>query len=460
MKPTSSGRLWCIFWSLCVVVGIGCSTPVTGGGSGVPACVPGKVTECPCSGGGKSTQTCGSTGAWGACLCSDASVSETSSADSGSEINSEISSADADISSSDDDSGGFTDDDSGSGCGTCGYGAVKGLLCSPNDKNFVAGASVTVDYTDCDGSKKQANTTTGADGSYAFPKLPCGSQHIVVTAGQFSEEFDVAISSGQTSDLTASGKRQCFGSSAKIAVFWGQWDEQNGILDKLGFTYTYYNYKADFDANTPPKDIEACKVLRDLNQLKAYKILFFNCGSEVKEWMADYPEITQNLKNFVLQGGSIYASDLAWPTIEGPFPDAIDFYGSIDWPKVPSNDGPQVVAANQTAPAQIQTALLATYAGTLTFNAKYGTGPLIAVQAAGQGTTVHVNTTVKIENPAYSKGGFPPPPEFLSFKGPAVLSYQPPGIPGAGRVVYTTFHNDDQADALMQKILNYLVFLL
>ncbi len=45
------------------------------------------------------------------------------------------------------------------------------------------------------------------------------------------------------------------------------------------------------------------------------------------------------------------------------------------------------------------------------------------------------------------------------FAGPVVLSHQP-AVPGAGRVVYTTFHNDEQADKLMVKILNYLVFLL
>ena len=162
----------------------------------------------------------------------------------------------------------------------------------------------------------------------------------------------------------------------------------------------------------------------------------------------------------MLGGGSIYGSDLAWAVLEAPFPDAVDFYGNTDLPFAPSNDGPQVVAGNQSAPATIKDAVLANYVGTSTFTSKYGPGPLIAIQGPGAGTTVHVTTLVKIENPAYSAGGFPPPPEFINFAGPAVVSFQPPGQPKAGRVVYTTFHNDEQADALMQKILNYLVFLL
>ena len=66
-------------------------------------------------------------------------------------------------------------------------------------------------------------------------------------------------------------------------------------------------------------------------------------------------------------------------------------------------------------------------------------------------------------HPASSQRGFPPPPEFLNFAGPAVVRFQPQataGSPSLGRIVYTTFHNDEQADALMQNILNYLVFLL
>jgi hypothetical protein len=45
-----------------------------------------------------------------------------------------------------------------------------------------------------------------------------------------------------------------------------------------------------------------------------------------------------------------------------------------------------------------------------------------------------------------------------TWKGPLVVSFQPSST--SGRVVYTTFHNDEQADAIMLKILYYLVFLL
>ena len=169
-----------------------------------------------------------------------------------------------------------------------------------------------------------------------------------------------------------------------------------------------------------------------------------------------FPEIGKNLKDFVHNGGSLYASDLSWAYIEVAFPDAIDFYGKLDLPSGPSNDGPQVVVGNQSVPATIKDAAMAQLVGVTTFTAKFGPGPLIAVAAAGEGTTVHVTGVTQIEN-KNKKSLFDP--DTLPYVGPVVLSHQP-AVAGAGRVVYTTFHNDEQADKLMVKILNYLVFLL
>ena len=114
-----------------------------------------------------------------------------------------------------------------------------------------------------------------------------------------------------------------------------------------------------------------------------------------------------------------------------------------------------MVEGNQWAPATIKDPALSNYAGVTTFKAHYGPGPLIAVEKAGAFTTVHATVLVQIENP--NKQPFAP--ETVPHIGPAILSHKP-NVPGAGNVVYTTFHNDEQADAIMLKILHYLVFLL
>lgn len=342
-------------------------------------------------------------------------------------------------------------------CQPCGYGSLQGLICAPSEQIYVNGATVTLTLTDCDGTVKQVSTTTDQNGAYSFDKLPCGKHTAQVTKGAFKATYWVTIKTGQQTDLTGIGTKLCFNATAaKIAVFWGQWDHQHKLLDELGFKYTYYNFEYEYFKDVDPKTIEAVQVLRDYDKLKQYQVLFFNCGSAAQKYVDMFPEIAKNLKDFVNNGGSIYASDLAWAYVEAAFPDAIDFYGKTDLPAGPSNDGPQVVVGNQSVPATIKDAALAQLVGTTTFTAKFGPGPLIAVTAPGDGTTVHVTGLTQIEN-KNKKGIFDP--DTVPYAGPVVLSHQPP-VAGAGRVVYTTFHNDEQADKLMVKILNYLVFLL
>ena len=462
----------------CAVVA-GCSEPPAATSSTVAKCVPGKVESCPCGGGPTGTQTCRADGTFGGCNCGGAADAATvDAAGLADATGAADSAARADSAASADggDSGGSaTSGDSGlqSGdgvlvqgtsdavgtqtCEPCGYGALKGLVCAPNEQIYISNAKVTLTVQDCDGATKTLTTATADDGSYAFPQVPCGKHSAKVTAGSFSATYNVNIKTGQTRDLTGIGQKLCFAANArKIAVFWGQWDHQHKLLDKLGFLYTFFNFEWEYFNNVSPADIPAVKTLRDPSLLAKFDVLFFNCGSAALNYANQFPEIGKNLNQFVLAGGSIYASDLSWAYVEAAFPDAIDFYGKTDLPAGPSNDGPQQVQGNTNVPATIKDAQLATYVGTTVFTAKYGPGPLVAVQQAGTGTTVHVSGVTQVKN-MNKKGMFDP--ETVPHTGPLVLSHQP-ASKGAGRVVYTTFHNDEQADAVMLKILHYLVFLL
>ena len=274
---------------------LACSSPTTSANGATPKCVPGKSDACVCNTGGAGVQTCTAAGTWGACACAGALADVLADGAAGSDAGGLADGAegadagtDAGSLQSGDGVSVSTDVDpdatASAACEECGYGSVKGLICSPSDKSYVAGATVTLTVTDCDGVQKEISTKTAADGSYSLPQVPCGSHTAVVTAGKFSATYTVAVTAGEETDLSGVGARLCFtANSAKIAVWWGQWDEQQGILDKLGFNYTYYNYKADWLADVPPKDIPACQALQDLSELQKYDILFFNCGSEVKE---------------------------------------------------------------------------------------------------------------------------------------------------------------------------------
>jgi|GEM_PF-1017799 len=472
----------------------------------VPGCVQGKQELCPCPGGGEGIQVCSADNTFGPCQCSggpgaDAST-DTSGGDAG-VVDALSDGASADVSTTPDAvvdtppplsdiiigapdipfdgyvsvTDASSDAQTSGNCGSpCGYGALKGLVCAPNATTNISGALVTVTATTCDGTVQTYQTYSLPDGTYYFPDLPCGTHVVTVTIGQWEREYPLVVNAGELTDHTGALTKVCFASnSVPIAVLWGQWDHQEDLLADLGISGDVYDYSFDFYNDTHPDDIEAVQMLRDPAWLNQYKIIFFNCGSAAQDWVNMYPEIGTNLNQFVNQGGSLYASDLAWAYLEAAFPNAIDFFGSNDLPNGPSNNGPQVVQGNKTYAATIDDQNLADYVGTTTFTTTYGAGPLIAVQEAAPVAEVHVKGIVHVDppSPAVCGDGICDSSEvvgcadcpdlfsavdFVTHAGPMVISYQP--APGTGRIVYTTFHNDEQADDIMTKLLYYLVFIL
>ncbi len=432
-----------------------------GADSGSSACVPGLVAACACPGGGQGVQTCAANGAqFGACTgCPsvDAEAPGDVAEDPEETASGDLPGSDGlDVSPGTDDTSHEAPSDivAAVPCEPCGYGTVKGVICAPNEQIFIAAGRVTIDAIDCDGSSKILETTSAADGSWTLEGVPCGLHTVVVKAGSFEKTFPVQVETGETTDHSGVGKKQCFKANATpIAVLWGQWDHQHQLLDALGLEYDYYNFEYDYFNDVDPDTIPALTLLRTPAELAKYRIIFFNCGSAALSWATGYPEVAQNLREFVLDGGSLYASDLSWAYLEAAFPEAFDFYGADDLPNTPmANDGPQQAMSNVEIAATITDPTLAAYVGVKDFVAKYGPGPLIALEAVGpSGSVPHVMAGVKFETGG-AFGGY-------EVKNQPVVVSHAPGE-GAGRVVYTTFHNDEQADDVMQKILNFLVFVL
>ncbi|MBT9555178.1 MAG: carboxypeptidase regulatory-like domain-containing protein [Myxococcales bacterium] len=436
-----------------------CGDAATDGG----VCEAGRVETCPCPGGAEGVQTCREDGTgWGlcdGCVGSDGSDTDTTTtpdvALDTAEPVADVPDASADVAlPSPDVSEVGLDIVPSDSCDPCGYGSVRGVVCAPSEQVFVASATVTIATTDCDGTPRTWTVKSGADGNFWFPEIPCGLHTVHVKAGSFEKSYPVEVTTGKTSDHTGVGKKQCFkADSVPIAVFWGQWDHQHDLLGKLGLNYTYLNFEWDYWNDTDPDDIEALQVLRDPAKLAAYEILFFNCGSAALKWATGYPEIAENLREFVEDGGSLYASDLSWAYLEAAFPEAFDFFGDDDLPTIPGAlDGPQQAASNVEIAATIVDPLMSAYVGVKDFTAKYGPGPLIAVTAPGPvGSVPHVMAGVKFEKSG-AFGGY----DIVSQ--PVVLSHEPGN--GSGRVIYTTFHNEEQNDEVMSKLLYYLVFML
>ena len=436
-----------------------------------PVCQAGLQVECACPGGAKGVQVCAADGSqWLACeQCPVAGEDGTGSPDALvlSETDQPADTetlSDGGIEDTTTTGGGFdgqlvtdgvaSDATPSEPCTDCGYGALKGIVCAPSEQVFVSNAILQIQTFDCDGNAITIETLSKPDGTYLMPEVPCGQHTVHVKAGSFTNSYTVAIDAGETTDITGVGKKLCFNAqSVKIGVWWGQWDHQHDLLEKLGFDFDYYEFEWEFFNDVDPDTIEAVQVLRSEELLSQYQILFFNCGSAALEYVHMYPEIGKNLKAFVLAGGSIYASDLAWAYIEDAFPEAFDFYGSDDLPNGPqSKDGPQQAEGNQDVPATVVDPVLAETLGLGTLTAVYGPGPLIMVDSVAAGGQTHVVGPVVVTG---TGDAFNPPTKVA---GPLVMSRRP--APGAGMLVYTTFHNDEQADEVILKTLYYLVFLL
>jgi hypothetical protein len=267
----------------------------------------------------------------------------------------------------------------------------------------------------------------------------------------------VPIHAGQEMDVSGADIKMCFGASVvNIAVVWGQWDEMNDIIDRLGFDYEWFYYEDDLYAEDPDwESVEAVQMLRDPAWLAQYNILVLNCGSAYQKWVVEFPDLVDTIRDWVLAGGSLYGSDLAWIVGEKAFPDGVDFYG-LDDKGYMAVDGPQIIDGNQDFDAFLVEAELASYVGGGEIKVHYGPGPLISVADVGEGTTVHAKAHIEqclgFFDDCLSKVK-------LDENQPVIVSFKPGAA--SGRVVYSCFHVDEQAEQeKYDKILYYMIFML
>lgn len=339
------------------------------------------------------------------------------------------------------------DDTDASGlCDPCGPGTVTGRVCAPNEHTYVSDALVVIDGTGCDGQLFHREVRSGADGSWTLTDVPCGLHNLVITKGSFVAASNVAVRSGQTTDLTGAGQKLCFDAdTTAIAVLGGNWDDIEGLLAQLGLDYDLYS-----DDETAGAEGTLVDLLSSPEKLARYEIIFADCGG-ANGWMPqDHLDVMPNLKTWVLAGGSLYMSDYAWVYGEWAFPDAIEFQGSDSVFDMYTDKSPQMIPSDQTITATVTDGALATYLGKNTLTVVFDRGPQIAPDHAGVGTFAHV---VGSFSPLLEIGT-----DFRASDVPLALSYVP--SPGAGRVIYTNFHNDAQATDDMLTVIQYLVFTL
>lgn len=298
-------------------------------------------------------------------------------------------------------------------------GGISGRICAPDGDTWVAGAMVAVEH-----EYGATATFTDGDGFFELGGLPVGTHTVEVTKGNFSTSFVVEVFADQ---ITALAYSECVEQGeTKIAVVTGQYDHIGAIIDDLGITY---------DTVNGVSNSEYVDFLNDPGWLAEYDAIFFNCGMGF-DWES-HPQATTNLKNYVRDGGSVYASDWAYFLVEATWPGQQVFHGDD------SLLGEAFVGNSGMVSADVLDPVMASLLGSDTAQINYDLDAWAAL--------VSVNGEVLIEGEySYSADLFGP---VQTRHAPLAYRMQDDG----GTVIYTTFHNEQQTTVDMGLILQEII---
>ncbi|MEZ4239198.1 MAG: hypothetical protein R3F59_24195 [Myxococcota bacterium] len=164
--------------------------------------------------------------------------------------------------------------------------------------------------------------------------------------------------------------------------------------------------------------------------MNGYDVIFFDCGIDTH--FRDDAALVDTLQQFVQDGGSLYASDLAFPVVEAPFPAKIDFQGND------ASDFAPGVGARGEVDADVLDPVMQQVLGSNT--------ALVEFNLGGWAAMVSTTGDTLLEGSYPQMGGG-------RDAGPLAVRF----TAGSGTVVYTSFHNEQQINFDMATLLQEMV---
>ncbi len=231
--------------------------------------------------------------------------------------------------------------------------------------------------------------------------------------------------------------------SGKLAVTPAGYDDMKSVLEKLGVAPE----ELTFDQMTTAAALEK------------YDAIYINCAGEAE---SPSDEMVSAIKEYVKNGGVIYASDFAAGVVEKAFPGKINFNGG-------SVSSAHIGSTGDVA-AKVVDSGLASVLGQTSVTIKYDLGAWVVVDSPGAGTRVLMTGDVPTtgydasayQNLDYSdseklkeamekiQSGSTTTSNTIKDK-PLVLTFSE----GKGEVLYTTFHNEAQLTKEVEAIINW-----
>lgn len=216
------------------------------------------------------------------------------------------------------------------------YCSVVGRVCMATDPpSWLSGARVTAQLLNPDDTPVSPAVTqeeeefTDATGSYELFLKPAGRWRVQAQKGNFVARHIVECQVGQT--IRIEEGTQCVSASGcRFLAVQGQFDRVEDVLTRVGVDAS----RVDLVNGNPinPQEDWAFGAFGDMTRLEGYCGIFFNCGiNESAFWgPLKNPTVITNLKQFVQQGGTLYASDQSYDVVEALFPEKVDWLFNDD----------------------------------------------------------------------------------------------------------------------------------
>lgn len=310
-------------------------------------------------------------------------------------------------------------------------GNVEGRVCAPDGSTWLGGAEVWVELPD--GSRVEA--TTDAEGRYTLVGAPAGMQTLHIQKGSFYTTVPVDIPADGT--LTIPEAECAIEQDVAVAVVAGAWDDVRSVLVNVGIDEATIT---DFDSAW------AGQMLSNYDQLAQFDIVFFNCGLNEIDFQTDVANggvMRDNLRQFVENGGSVYASDQAYDMVELTFPEFIDFAGDDALP----NDAQRGKVTASTL-GTVTDLALSQALGQSNIELHYPLPAWTAMESVAAQVQVYIraNATIGLGVTQIIEQTLTNVPHTVGFQ------------VGQGKVIYTSFHQEPGINVQMERVLQLLVF--
>jgi|GEM_PF-1351521 len=319
--------------------------------------------------------------------------------------------------------------------GNVGSGNITGRLCDPSGEGWVVGAVVyiSLDYNGDGIEDVRIQTTTDADGYFTLEGVPTGVHVVHAEKGSYSVQMEIDFPGGNYEFE----EEYCLDpTSVEIAVVTGDYDHIEQLLSDLDLDYDIFGPATYRD------------LIYDSNRLADYDIVFFNCGMPFT-WLESRSLVAANLRNFVDDGGSVYASDWAHQIIEAAWPDMIDFVGADEDFPDPTIEFDLSNSAYVGRATNIQAEVIDSTMGLVlggTANIVYDLDAWVVPISVSSGASAMLSG---------------PAPTWDIETGDSSTTYHDAPLAvrfgSGGTVIYTTFHNELQITADMELALKEII---